>query len=226
VSNDVAMAVNGEVRSHRVPDRTTLADFLRERCELTGTHLGCEQGVCGACTVLVDGRSVRSCLVLAGQADGAGVLTVEGLGSTDAGRELQQAFDRHDALQCGFCTPGMLITCVELLARAQLDDASARAALSGNLCRCTGYEGIVAAVLEVHARRGPTPLDASSWSAPQAAVTESAVTEPAGSENGERLAPARTRRPDAQRLAGLALLGTAVVAVVLAIWRARRRRPT
>lgn len=159
--NTVGVRVNGEPARDVVPDRLTLVDYLRDRRGLTGTKIGCEQGVCGACTVLLDGCSVRSCLVLAGQADQADVVTVEGLAAASpAVGELRAAFDRHDALQCGFCTPGFLVAAVELLARERLDEPTVRAALSGNLCRCTGYGGIVAAVLETHERLGPVPLAA------------------------------------------------------------------
>lgn len=159
MTHDVSIRVNGDVETTTVPDRLTLADFLRGRRRLTGTKLGCEQGVCGACTVLLDGVSARSCLVLAAQADEADVVTVEGVADVSAaGRDLQEAFARHDALQCGFCTPGFLVAGVELLTREHLDEETVRAALSGNLCRCTGYGGIVAAILEVHARRGASPI--------------------------------------------------------------------
>ncbi|MBO0830198.1 MAG: (2Fe-2S)-binding protein [Streptosporangiales bacterium] len=159
MGHDVSIRVNGDARGSSVPDRLTLADYLRERRGLTGTKLGCEQGVCGACTVLLDGASARSCLVLAAQVDGSDVVTVEGLASVSpVGRELRDAFARHDALQCGFCTPGFLVAGIELLGRDHLDEATVRAALSGNLCRCTGYGGIVAAILDVHLRHGATPL--------------------------------------------------------------------
>jgi carbon-monoxide dehydrogenase small subunit len=161
MTHDISIRVNGAVETTAVPDRLTLADYLRDRRRLTGTKLGCEQGVCGACTVLLDGESARSCLVLAAQADEADVVTVEGIAAfSDAGRDLQEAFARHDALQCGFCTPGFLVAGVELLTREHLDEEIVRAALSGNLCRCTGYGGIVAAILEVHANRGRPPVAA------------------------------------------------------------------
>lgn len=147
----LTVEVNGRTTTHPVAPRTTLADYLRDILGLTGTHLGCEQGACGACTVLVDGRSVRSCLMLAGQAEGRSVITVEALAAPEGplGR-LQQAFADHDALQCGFCTPGMLMAATELVGQAELDEATVRDALSGNLCRCTGYQGAVAAVMDVH----------------------------------------------------------------------------
>jgi carbon-monoxide dehydrogenase small subunit len=145
----IALRVNGAERRGTAPARTTLADFLRSELDLTGTHLGCEHGVCGACTVLLDGAAVRSCLVLAVQARGAEVTTVEGLAQDERGRALQRAFRSEHALQCGFCTPGFLLTALELLddpAAAELTDEEIREAISGTLCRCTGYESIVAAV--------------------------------------------------------------------------------
>lgn len=130
----------------------TLADFLRHKLGLTGTHVGCEHGVCGACTVMIDGKAVRSCLMLAVQTDGANVLTVEGLGSDGELSALQKAFKKHHALQCGFCTPGMLMTAHALLQEEPAaDESRIREVLSGNICRCTGYIGIVEAVSEARA---------------------------------------------------------------------------
>ena len=147
-----AFEVNGRSVAAEIEPRTSLADCLRHGLGLTGTHLGCEHGVCGACTVLVDGEPVRSCLMLAVQAEGARILTVEGLGCDGALSPLQTAFRKHHALQCGFCTPGMLMTAHALLtAEPGADAARIREALSGNLCRCTGYLGIVEAVLEARA---------------------------------------------------------------------------
>ncbi|MFP6726772.1 MAG: (2Fe-2S)-binding protein [Alphaproteobacteria bacterium] len=124
-----------------------LADFLRHELGLTGTHVGCEHGVCGACTVILDGDSVRSCLCFAIQTDGAKIETVEGLGTVDNLNPLQQSFQKHHALQCGFCTPGMLMTGVDLLRKYPLaTDEQIREGLSGNLCRCTGYEHVVQAI--------------------------------------------------------------------------------
>jgi aerobic-type carbon monoxide dehydrogenase small subunit (CoxS/CutS family) len=146
----VDLTLNAEPASFTVPARWTLADALRERLGATGTRLGCEHGICGACTVLLDGHPVRSCLVLAVQADGCSVETVEGLSAGNALSPLQQAFHEHHALQCGFCTAGFLMEATALL-RAE-PDASAdrvRDALSGNLCRCTGYAPILAAVRAV-----------------------------------------------------------------------------
>ena len=143
----IELVVNGETRAARAEPRTLLSDFLREGLGLTGTHVGCEHGVCGACTVLVDGESVRSCLMFAVQAEGARVRTVEGLGTADDMHPLQEAFWEKHGLQCGFCTPGMLMTAVELLESAPAPGVEdIREAISGNLCRCTGYQTIVEAV--------------------------------------------------------------------------------
>ena len=144
---DISLTVNGEPVSERVEARKSLADFLREDLALTGTHLGCEHGVCGACTVRVNGDIVRSCLMLAVQCDGAKVETIEGL--SDAGEigDLQAAFAQRNALQCGYCTPGVLIAAQDLLARGGVPSRDAiRDHLSGNYCRCTGYQAIVDAV--------------------------------------------------------------------------------
>ena len=147
----VTIRANGVTLSAEADVRMTLADFLRDRLGLTGTHLGCEHGVCGSCTVLLDGRSVRSCLMLAVQADGADIETVEGLTTPEGGlHPIQEAFARHHALQCGFCTPGLLMTVKEYLAEKPAGgEAEVRERLSGNLCRCTGYQNIVAAVSEL-----------------------------------------------------------------------------
>ena len=150
----ISVKVNGVQHEAQVEVRLTLADFLRHQLELTGTHVGCEHGVCGACTILLDGRSARSCLLLAVQANGCEVTTIEGIAPASGGlHPLQQAFrDRH-GLQCGFCTPGVLTTLLEFLReRPDPTEEEVRVALSGNLCRCTGYQGIVAAALEA-ARR-------------------------------------------------------------------------
>jgi carbon-monoxide dehydrogenase small subunit len=157
-TRNIAVTVNGKRHEATVPVRVTLADFLRHQLGLTGTHLGCEHGVCGACTILLDGYSVRSCLMLAVQADGHEILTVEGI-ATDAAtlHPLQQAFHEHHGLQCGFCTPGILTTLIELL-RDNPDptEEDIRVGISGNLCRCTGYQNIVTAALDAAKRmRGP-----------------------------------------------------------------------
>ena len=147
--SDLAVTVNGVSWTGSVPVRLTLADLLRERLRLTGTHVGCEQGVCGACTVLVDGMAVRSCLMLAVQADGAEVTTVEGLGVPARLSALQDAFLRHAAFQCGFCTPGFLMAAAEIVGSGErYTRDELRELLIGHVCRCTGYEPIVEAVYE------------------------------------------------------------------------------
>ena len=144
----VEMTVNGERRGGIVETRTTLADYLREQCALTGTHLGCEHGVCGACTVLVDGEAVRACLMFAVQAEGATVTTIEGLGGPDGALSLvQDAFRSEHGLQCGFCTPGFVVSVTALLREnPHPTETEIREGISGNLCRCTGYQGIIRAV--------------------------------------------------------------------------------
>jgi carbon-monoxide dehydrogenase small subunit len=157
----IALTVNGKAYSEEVEVRMHLGDFLRQQLGLTGTHLGCEHGVCGACTVLVDGVSARSCLMLAVQADGRELLTVEGIAPNEEElHPLQEAFRDNHGLQCGFCTPGMLTTLIEFL-RDNPDptEREVREAISGNLCRCTGYQGIVAAALDA-AQRLKTPKQA------------------------------------------------------------------
>jgi len=147
MTRTIRLSVNGQTYEGTVEPRTSLADFLRDGLDLTGTHVGCEHGVCGACTVLLDGEPVRGCLVLAIQLDGASITTVEGLADGERLHPLQQAFWDHHGLQCGFCTPGILLT-----AKALLDDnphptdAEIREAIAGNLCRCTGYHFIVDAI--------------------------------------------------------------------------------
>jgi carbon-monoxide dehydrogenase small subunit len=149
----IDVTVNGTRYRRDVEPRLLLSDFLRHTLGLTGTHVGCEHGVCGACTVLVDGTSARSCLMFAAQADGSAIETVESLGSVDDLSPLQEAFREHHAVQCGFCTPGMLMTCVDLLRNYPLaTDDEIRRGLSGNLCRCTGYDKIVRAVRAVLAQ--------------------------------------------------------------------------
>jgi aerobic-type carbon monoxide dehydrogenase small subunit (CoxS/CutS family) len=145
----VGFELNGENVAADVPERTTLADFIRHHLLQTGTHVGCEHGVCGACTVIVDGAAVRSCLMLAVQAEGARITTVEGLSSDEGLSPLQASFRRHHALQCGFCTPGILTTAHALLTEEpHADKERIREVLSGNICRCTGYIPIVEAVYE------------------------------------------------------------------------------
>jgi carbon-monoxide dehydrogenase small subunit len=160
----VWIVVNGNVYERQVEPRLLLSDFLRHELGLTGTHVGCEHGVCGACTVIVDGDSVRSCLMLTVTANGCDVRTVESMGSVGALSPLQEAFREHHGLQCGFCTPGMLATCADALHKCALEsDEEIRDVLSGNLCRCTGYQGIVAA-LRVCAAARDTLCEASSKS--------------------------------------------------------------
>jgi carbon-monoxide dehydrogenase small subunit len=154
----ISLTVNGQRYEKEVEVRFTLADFLRHGLGLTGTHLGCEHGVCGACTILIDGHSARSCLMLAVQADGREITTVEGIApSPDRLHPLQEAFRDNHGLQCGFCTPGMLTTLIEFL-RDNPDptESEVRVAISGNLCRCTGYQGIVAAALDAAKRMRET----------------------------------------------------------------------
>ena len=146
-THKVTLQVNGVRHEIEVEPRRTLADAIRDDCGLTGTHLGCEHGVCGACTVLVDGRPVRSCLMFAVQVEGAAIRTVEGLADGDELHPLQKAFWQHHGLQCGFCTPGFLMLAAGVLeANPEIDDEGLRDALASNLCRCTGYQNIITAV--------------------------------------------------------------------------------
>jgi carbon-monoxide dehydrogenase small subunit len=153
---DIALRVNGEAIAARVEARKTLVDFLRDDLSLTGTHIGCEHGVCGACTVLLDGEVIRGCLMFAVQCDGAAVETIEGLSDAGTLADLQLAFQQRNALQCGYCTPGMLISANELLAGGTVPSRDLiREHLSGNYCRCTGYQAIVDAIEAVaQARAG------------------------------------------------------------------------
>ncbi len=151
---EIALTVNGVALRRRVEPRQSLVDFLRSELELTGSHVGCEHGVCGACTVRVDGSLVRGCLMLAVQADGARVETIEGIAATGEIADLQDAFARENALQCGFCTGGMLFTAQEILRRnPRASETQIRAGLSGNYCRCTGYHAIVDAISKAGAAR-------------------------------------------------------------------------
>ena len=149
-TREITLTVNGESRTADVETRTSLGDFLRHGLDLTGTHMGCEHGVCGACTVMVDGEAVRSCLMLAVQANGQEVTTVEGLAEDDGTLgALQDAFWKHHGLQCGFCTPGMLTSLTAFLRdNPDPSERDVREAISGNICRCTGYQGIVDAALD------------------------------------------------------------------------------
>lgn len=155
----VTLTVNGEDVTATVEPRTSLADFLREERRLTGTHLGCEHGVCGACTINMDGVPARSCIAYAATLDGADIRTIEGFDDDDVMEDLRQAFTENHGLQCGYCTPGMLISCRDIVTRLpEADEKRVRLELSGNLCRCTGYVGIVRAVLAVlEKRRGSAP---------------------------------------------------------------------
>ena len=151
------ITVNGRETRRTVSPRTSLADFLRDGLGLTGLHLGCEHGACGACAVLLDGRSVRACIVLAAQVDGCSVETIEGI-SQGGNNALQQAISRHHGLQCGFCTPGFVVMATELLRELEqtgmaVDEVGVRERLAGNFCRCTGYQGIVEAVLDAASHR-------------------------------------------------------------------------
>ena len=150
----IEVNVNGQTRSADCEYRTTLGDFLRHELGLTGTHYGCEHGVCGACTIHVDGEPVRSCLMFAYQANGKSIKTVEGLSLEEKLTDLQTAFKKHHALQCGFCTPGFLMTSTKfLIDNPNPTEKEVREAISGNICRCTGYKGIVEAILEVAKNR-------------------------------------------------------------------------
>ena len=155
----IALRVNGEDRTAAVEPRESLADCLREHLGLTGTHLGCEQGVCGACTVVVNGRTARSCLLLAVEADGSEITTVEGVAGADALHPVQQALMEEHGLQCGFCTPGFVVTLYQLF-REQPDagEAEIREHLGGNLCRCTGYQNILAAAVKAARRLRGAPI--------------------------------------------------------------------
>ena len=146
---DISLSVNGRPVRRQAEPRMQLLELLREDLNLTGAHVGCEQGVCGACTVMVDGKPQRSCISYVGDADGASITTIEGLDNDPLMNELRAAFTKHHGLQCGFCTPGMLITARDIVARlGAISPARIREELSGNLCRCTGYVSIVAAVLD------------------------------------------------------------------------------
>jgi carbon-monoxide dehydrogenase small subunit len=150
----VNIRLNGQPVSQTIDDRLSLADFVRDRCLLTGTHIGCEHGVCGACTLMMDGKPVRSCITLAAAADGSDIRTVEGYQDDPLMDAIRKAFNLRHALQCGFCTPGMLATAYDMLSRIpDLDRDRICAELGGNLCRCTGYLPIVQAIQDVHAQR-------------------------------------------------------------------------
>ncbi len=156
MSVPVTLAVNGEAVQLDIEPRLTLLDVVRDHLSLTGTHAGCEQGACGACSLLMDGEVVRACLVLAVSAGGTEVTTIEHVGTPDRLHPVQEALWRHHGVQCGFCTPGIVMSAIDLLVRVPSPtEGDVRQALSGNLCRCTGYSGIVAAIVEVGRRAGP-----------------------------------------------------------------------
>jgi len=159
VKMDIGVTVNGQKYTASIEPRLLLSDFIRDTIGLTGTHVGCEHGVCGACTIFVNGDSVRSCLMLAVRADGADIVTVAGLGTPEELNTIQNQFREKHGLQCGFCTPGMLMTAMDLLKKYPLSSgAEIREGLSGNLCRCTGYQNIVAAIRAAAAlRNGSAP---------------------------------------------------------------------
>ncbi len=149
-NKEIEVCINGETIQASVPVRMNLVDFIREKLGLTGSHVGCEQGVCGACTISIDGVAVRGCLMLAVQADGSSITTIEGVSENPVGSALQRAFVEHNALQCGFCTPGMIASSIEYIEQGGLSDRAAiREHLSGNYCRCTGYQSIIDAVASV-----------------------------------------------------------------------------
>src|SRR5271156_2057957 len=183
----IGLTVNGRAVNKPVDPRTHLADFLRDQLDLTGTHLGCEHGVCGACTLLLDDMPARSCITFAAACHGARVTTIEGLDNDEIATELRAAFSREHALQCGYCTPGMLISARDLVLRLDTSDERAiRVGLSGNLCRCTGYVGIVRAVrsvIEDRRKRGIEPMPgAGRWQ-----------LGPVGSGDRASIAPSQTR---------------------------------
>ena len=146
---NVTLTVNGQVQSHDVEARTILVHYLRDHCGLTGSHVGCDTSQCGCCTVDLDGRAVKSCTVLAAQVHGRDVTTIEGIGTVERLHPLQEAFRRHHALQCGFCTPGMVMQGIDIVRQGRgTDEAAVRQDLEGNLCRCTGYQNIVDAIVD------------------------------------------------------------------------------
>jgi carbon-monoxide dehydrogenase small subunit len=154
----ISLTVNGETRDVEIEPREHLADLLRGKLMLTGTHIGCEHGVCGACTVEIDGAPARSCITHAGSCDGARIRTIEGFGDDEVMADLREAFTREHALQCGYCTPGMLVASRDIVLRLpEADEARVREEMAGNLCRCTGYRGIVRAVLSVLTARRRVP---------------------------------------------------------------------
>ena len=198
--NQISIIINGKPVSGSVEPRTHLADFLREGRDLTGTHLGCEHGVCGACTVLVDGMPVRSCITYAVACDGAEIVTIEGLDDDEITRELREAFKREHALQCGYCTPGMLVSARDLVVRSvDADEHDIRVAMSGNLCRCTGYVGIIRAIRSVIAARRARDIAAISGGG-RSIVGPAGSGHPSAETNGasvRRAGPAAPTQPAA-----------------------------
>ncbi|BDA82844.1 carbon monoxide dehydrogenase [Aureimonas sp. SA4125] len=156
---EVSMTVNGRTMTGQVEDRTLLVQFLRDQLGLTGTHVGCDTSQCGSCVIHVDGHAVKSCTLLAVQASGSEILTIEGLANGQELHPVQAAFRQHHGLQCGFCTPGMIMTAVDMIHRhdGKLDEATVREELDGNICRCTGYHNIVKAILSAAETMGGTP---------------------------------------------------------------------
>jgi carbon-monoxide dehydrogenase small subunit len=206
--NRISLNINGKPVSGSVEPRTHLADFLREGRDLTGTHLGCEHGVCGACTILVDGVPVRSCITYAVACDGAEIVTIEGLDYDEVTRELREAFKREHALQCGYCTPGMLVSARDLVVRSlDADEHDIRVAMSGNLCRCTGYVGIIKAIRSVTVARRTRDIAAfagGGHSAVGPAGSGHASAEPQDA-SVRRAAPASASRPAAAATTRLAI---------------------
>jgi carbon-monoxide dehydrogenase small subunit len=191
VMTRVSLAINGRKVEAEVEPRRNLADFLREDRFLTGTHIGCEHGVCGACTVLIDGAPARSCITYAVACEGADVTTIEGLEKDPVMARLRQAFSQHHALQCGYCTPGMLISARDIVTRLpQADEARVRRELSGNLCRCTGYVGIVAAVRSVMAQGASVPIQIRSERGPVGAHSASIASARSRHLRKDAVAPA------------------------------------
>jgi carbon-monoxide dehydrogenase small subunit len=196
----VSLTVNGRAVQALVEPRTHLADFLREQLHLTGTHLGCEQGVCGACTILLDGKPQRSCIAFALDCEGGSVTTIEGFDDDSLMQSLRAAFTAHHGLQCGFCTPGMLVTARDIAARlGDVPEARIREELSGNLCRCTGYVGIVAAIRAVCAGRQPAAAAASLTPAPMLAVVAGMAPAPISPVARAAVAPAVASQGASQR---------------------------
>jgi carbon-monoxide dehydrogenase small subunit len=189
---DISLTVNGEAVSERVEVRKTLVDFLRDDLNLTGSHVGCEHGVCGACTVRVNGDIVRGCLMLAAQCDGAKVETIEGVSDSGTVADLQEAFEKRNALQCGFCTPAMLLTAQDLLANGAAPSRDAiRAHISGNYCRCTGYHAIVDAIEAVAQTRSSSSFRGAS-AASEPGIQKS-PTQPLDSGSAAPRRPGMTR---------------------------------